>query len=151
VLQPRGVVVIGCTEPAGSRQQFGALLLGYYTEDGQLLYAGRAGTSFTNLELERLAGVLRPLQTWRMPKRSHHPLYFPWITTRIGQLGISRPSATRREKGVLFDLNLSPAGIPGDQNQLFPNPRGNGLLHSDHGRKSAFAAPLSGFESRKRI
>jgi ATP-dependent DNA ligase len=62
----RGVVV-GWTDPAGSRPHFGALLLGYYTEDGQLLYAGRAGTGFTDLELERLAGVLRPLQTRQMP------------------------------------------------------------------------------------
>ena len=35
-------VVIGWTEPGGSRSHFGALLLGYYTEDGRLLYAGRA-------------------------------------------------------------------------------------------------------------
>jgi len=38
------------------------LLLGYYTEDGKLHYAGRVGTGFTDLELERLAGVLRPLE-----------------------------------------------------------------------------------------
>ena len=56
-------VVVGWTDPAGSRPHFGALLLGYYTEDGQLLYAGRAGTGFTDLELKRLSRVLRPLQT----------------------------------------------------------------------------------------
>jgi bifunctional non-homologous end joining protein LigD len=41
------------------------LLLGYYTEDGRLLYAGRAGTGFNEKELVRLAGVL--LETPRMP------------------------------------------------------------------------------------
>src|SRR5262245_34455449 len=60
-------VVVGWTDPAGSRPHFGALLLGYYTKDGQLLHAGRAGTGFTDLELRRLAGVLRPLQTPQMP------------------------------------------------------------------------------------
>ena len=60
-------VVVGWTDPAGSRPHFGALLLGYYTEDGQLLYAGRADTGFTDLELKRLSGVLRPLQTQQMP------------------------------------------------------------------------------------
>ena len=30
-------------------------------------YAVRAGTGFTDLELERLAGVLKPLQTRQMP------------------------------------------------------------------------------------
>jgi DNA ligase D-like protein (predicted ligase) len=60
-------VVVGWTKPAGSRAHFGALLLGYFTEDGRLLYAGRAGTGFTDLELKRLAGVLRPLETRQMP------------------------------------------------------------------------------------
>jgi DNA ligase D-like protein (predicted ligase) len=60
-------VVVGWTDQTGSRPHFGALLLGYYTEDGQLLYAGRAGTGFTDLELERLSDVLRPLQTQQMP------------------------------------------------------------------------------------
>ena len=37
-------VVVGWTDPEGSRSHIGALLLGYYTEDGRLYYAGRAGT-----------------------------------------------------------------------------------------------------------
>ena len=44
-------MVVGWTDPTGSRPHFGALLLGYYTEDGRLLYAGRAGTGFTDSEL----------------------------------------------------------------------------------------------------
>jgi ATP-dependent DNA ligase len=32
-----------------------------------LHYAGRAGTGFTETELERLARVLKPLETSRMP------------------------------------------------------------------------------------
>jgi bifunctional non-homologous end joining protein LigD len=60
-------VVVGWTDPAGSRPHFGALLLAYYTDDGQLHYAGRAGTGFKVEELERLARVLRPLETSRTP------------------------------------------------------------------------------------
>jgi DNA ligase D-like protein (predicted ligase) len=60
-------VVVGWTDPTGSRPHIGALLLGYYTEDGRLLYAGRAGTGFTDTELKRLAGRLRPLQVSKMP------------------------------------------------------------------------------------
>jgi ATP-dependent DNA ligase len=59
-------VVVGWTKPAGSRQHFGALLLAYYDKEGRLHYAGRAGTGFTDLELKRLAGVLRPLEVKRM-------------------------------------------------------------------------------------
>jgi bifunctional non-homologous end joining protein LigD len=44
----------------------GALLLGYYTEDGRLHYAGHAGTG-TVKELKRLSGALAPLQVARMP------------------------------------------------------------------------------------
>jgi bifunctional non-homologous end joining protein LigD len=43
------------------------LLLGYYTDDGRLLYAGRAGTGMTDKELKRLAGVLAPLNVPKMP------------------------------------------------------------------------------------
>jgi ATP-dependent DNA ligase len=39
-------LVVGWTDPEGSRSHIGALLLGYYTDDGRLLYAGRAGTGY---------------------------------------------------------------------------------------------------------
>jgi bifunctional non-homologous end joining protein LigD len=60
-------VVVGWTDPEGSRPHLGALLLGYYTEDGRLHYAGRAGTGMTQKELKRLAQVLAPLHVKRMP------------------------------------------------------------------------------------
>lgn len=53
--------------PRGSRPYLGALLLGYYTEDGRLHYAGRAGTGMNDKELKRLAGVLKPLAVPKMP------------------------------------------------------------------------------------
>jgi DNA ligase D-like protein (predicted ligase) len=60
-------VVVGWTDPEGSRSHIGALLLGYYTEDGLLHYAGRAGTGLTGKELKRLASVLAPLRIPKMP------------------------------------------------------------------------------------
>jgi bifunctional non-homologous end joining protein LigD len=59
-------VVVGWTDPTGSRSHIGALLLGYYTEDGRLHYAGRAGTGIPGKELKRLAGVLAPLSVPKM-------------------------------------------------------------------------------------
>src|SRR5271155_2861016 len=47
-------VVVGWSDPEGSRHRIGALLLGYYTPDGKLIYAGRAGTGMPERELERL-------------------------------------------------------------------------------------------------
>jgi bifunctional non-homologous end joining protein LigD len=46
--------VIGFTDPAGSREGFGALLLGYYDGNGKLHYAGRAGTGFGAAQLIEL-------------------------------------------------------------------------------------------------
>jgi bifunctional non-homologous end joining protein LigD len=65
--------VLAWTEPHRGRSHFGALLLGYYTDDGRLHYAGRAGTGFNERELARLAGVLKPLETPRMPLAAPPP------------------------------------------------------------------------------
>jgi bifunctional non-homologous end joining protein LigD len=48
-------VVAGYTDPAGSRDKFGALLLGTYDEAGKLIYAGRVGTGFNQDSLKEVA------------------------------------------------------------------------------------------------
>ncbi|MEN0108705.1 MAG: DNA ligase D [Pseudomonas sp.] len=53
-------VVIGYTEPKGSRSAFGALLLGVY-EDGKLRYAGRVGTGFDQQRLQQLHNQMKAL------------------------------------------------------------------------------------------
>jgi ATP dependent DNA ligase C terminal region len=60
-------VVVGWSDPEGSRHRLGSLLLGYYTPEGRLIYAGRAGTGLPEAELERLWKRLRPLATEKMP------------------------------------------------------------------------------------
>jgi ATP-dependent DNA ligase len=60
-------VVVGWTGPEGSRPRLGALLLAYYTPDGRLVYAGRAGGGINNAELERLWRRLQPLAVSEMP------------------------------------------------------------------------------------
>ncbi len=52
--------------PEGRRPYLGALLLGYYTPDGKLIYAGRAGTGMDERELKRLHSKLTPLETKTM-------------------------------------------------------------------------------------
>jgi bifunctional non-homologous end joining protein LigD len=59
-------VVVGWSDPEGSRHRIGALLLGYYTSDGRLIYAGRAGTGLPGAELERLWQRLQPLAIDKM-------------------------------------------------------------------------------------
>jgi bifunctional non-homologous end joining protein LigD len=60
-------VVVGWTDPEGSRPWLGALLLAYYDLDGRLVYAGRAGTGIKQAERERLWRRLQPLATDKMP------------------------------------------------------------------------------------
>jgi DNA ligase D-like protein (predicted ligase) len=60
-------VVVGWSDPEGSRHRIGALLLGYYTPEGKLVYAGRVGTGMPVAELERLYGRLQPLAIPKMP------------------------------------------------------------------------------------
>ena len=85
-------VVVGWTDPEGSRRHIGALLLGYYTEDGRLHYAGRAGTGMTDRQrglvvappITHLAGI-RAAQphlpardvrvTNRAPQKRHAPAH----------------------------------------------------------------------------
>jgi bifunctional non-homologous end joining protein LigD len=60
-------VVVGWTDPEGSRPRLGALLLAYYDPDNRLVYAGRAGTGINYAELERLWRRLQPLAVPQMP------------------------------------------------------------------------------------
>src|SRR5262245_16583223 len=53
-------VVVGFTEPRGSRGGFGALHLGGYA-DGKLIYAGRAGSGFSTKQLKEVADRLEEL------------------------------------------------------------------------------------------
>jgi DNA ligase D-like protein (predicted ligase) len=53
------LVIGGWTEPTRSRIGLGALLVGYYDDDGRLRYAGKVGTGFTNQLLRELHDELR--------------------------------------------------------------------------------------------
>ena len=69
-------VVVGWTDPEGSRPWLGALLLAYYDPDGRLVYAGRAGTGIKQAELERLWRRLQPLATGTMSLEVPPPCVF---------------------------------------------------------------------------
>ena len=60
-------VVVGWSDPEGSRPYLGSLLLGYYDDAGKLIYAGRAGSGISDAELERLWRRLQPLAIKKMP------------------------------------------------------------------------------------
>ncbi len=77
-------VVVGYTQPKGSRGGFGALHLAAY-DGGTLVYAGRAGSGFTGAELKQIAADLEPLRrpdppcTGPVPKGKEHA----WVEPRL--------------------------------------------------------------------
>ena len=66
-------VVVGWTDPEGSRPHLGALLLGYYSDDGKLIYAGRVGTGMPDKVLADLRRRLDPLARASMPLTAPPP------------------------------------------------------------------------------
>ncbi len=67
-------IVIGGWVPGKGRREtmIGALLAGYY-DGGQLRYAGKVGTGFTEDDLRRLAALLEPLRRADSPFAGRQP------------------------------------------------------------------------------
>lgn len=69
--QRQEFVIVGFTDPKGSRSGFGALLLALHDDaTGELRYAGKVGTGFNATTLASLHGRLKPLEIARpaLPK-----------------------------------------------------------------------------------
>jgi bifunctional non-homologous end joining protein LigD len=60
-------VIGGYTEPEGSREFFGSLVLGLYNNKGQLIHVGQAGTGFDRKMLADLWKLLEKLETKTNP------------------------------------------------------------------------------------
>jgi bifunctional non-homologous end joining protein LigD len=77
------LVIGGFTPPQGSRRHFGALLVGYY-EDGELRYAGKVGTGFSERTLADLGAKLEALEVPASPfARDGLPRLARWVEPRL--------------------------------------------------------------------
>jgi DNA ligase D-like protein (predicted ligase) len=77
------LVIGGFTPPQGARKRFGALLVGYY-EGGELRYAGKVGTGFSERALAELGAKLEALETSRSPfARDGLPRLARWVEPRL--------------------------------------------------------------------
>ncbi len=74
----------GFTPPQGSRQHFGALLVGYH-EDGELRFAGKVGTGFSELTLRDLGDRMEALEQPRPPftRGSGLPRDARWVAPEL--------------------------------------------------------------------
>ncbi|HEU4993657.1 MAG TPA: DNA ligase D [Gemmatimonadaceae bacterium] len=60
-------VIGGWTEPRATRQHFGTLLLGYYDDKGNLIYAGHSGGGFSNALLGEISKKLKKIERKQSP------------------------------------------------------------------------------------
>jgi bifunctional non-homologous end joining protein LigD len=97
-------VIGGFTEPAGSRTDFGALLVGYH-EDGQLRYAGKVGTGYSATMLSELGARLRALEAPESPFVDARPIPSGTHWARpelVGQIGFAEWTADGRLRQARF-------------------------------------------------
>ena len=108
-------VIGGYTDPAGSRTDFGALLVGYY-EGGRLRYAGKVGTGYSAERLAELGIRLRKLETRESPFADARPIPRGTHWTRpelVAQIGFAEWTAEGRLRQPRF-LGLRDDKPPAD-------------------------------------
>jgi bifunctional non-homologous end joining protein LigD len=116
-------VVGGYTDPAGSRADFGALLVGYH-EDGRLRYAGKVGTGYTAARLRDLGARLRELETQESPFVDARPVPRGTHWTRpelVAQVGFAEWTGDGRLRQPRF-LGLRDDKPPGEVVREWPRP-----------------------------
>ena len=67
ITQRQECVIGGYTDPEGSREYFGALVLGLYGQKGRLIHVGQVGTGFDHKTLKEMFARLQPLKTKQNP------------------------------------------------------------------------------------
>ena len=67
ITQTVDCVIGGYTDPEGTRQHFGSIVLGLYNKKGQLIHVGQAGTGFDFNTLKQVHGILKKIETKTNP------------------------------------------------------------------------------------
>ena len=67
ITQTVDCVVGGYTDPEGTRQYFGSLVLGLYNDKKKLIHVGHAGTGFDQARLKEISEILKPIETASNP------------------------------------------------------------------------------------
>jgi bifunctional non-homologous end joining protein LigD len=67
ITQRQECVIGGYTDPEGSREYFGAVVLGLFDRQGRLIHVGQVGTGFDQKTLKEIFGRLQALKTKQNP------------------------------------------------------------------------------------
>lgn len=108
--QRQEFVVIGYTEPQGSRAGFGSLLLGYHDDQKRLVYAGRVGTGFNDKLLAQTLTELKRLEQTKPPtheapptrERKHAHWVKPTLVAEVRFTGWTRDGVLRHPAFIAF-------------------------------------------------
>src|SRR5271165_2142017 len=80
IVRQQECVIGGYTDPRGSRENFGSVVLGLYDDEGRLIHVGHAGSGFSEESHAALWKRLHALQTKRSPfygkVESTRPVHF---------------------------------------------------------------------------
>lgn len=79
------VIICGYTEPKGSREYFGALLLGMFDKKGKIKYVGHTGTGFNYKTLKQVHTLMQKQITSKSPfdKIPHSSAPVTWLKPKI--------------------------------------------------------------------
>jgi bifunctional non-homologous end joining protein LigD len=139
-------VICGYTDPDGSRTGFGALLLGYQDDEGNLVYCGRVGTGFNAQTLKRIRKQLveraqknTPFRSlpndfarrgvhWVRPELVAEVTFANW--TDDGLLRHASFQGMREDKKPSEVVREEPATSPAQKTAASSRPRGSERLRS---------------------
>jgi bifunctional non-homologous end joining protein LigD len=116
-------VIGGWTEPRGSRKEFGALLVGYYDEDGKLHYAGHVGTGFDEARLRDLMARLKPLERKTSPfvdtPKTNQPAHWvkPELVAEIAFAEWTREGILRQPVFIALRSDKDPKSVVREREQ----------------------------------
>lgn len=148
-------VIGGFTDPEGARHGLGALLVGYYRADRQLVYAGKVGTGFNDrllVELrKRLDGMSQDKSPFvdfpaRLKPRKAH-----WVRPElVGQVEFSSWTDDGRLRHPSFQglrEDKPAASVRRDQPQSLLENGGSGRTSASVGRPARPSLSPDGFDS----
>ena len=83
-VESQEAIIVGYTQPRGSRKHFGSILLGQYVK-GKLKYIGHAGTGFTEKTLAEVMSKMKPLETPTSPFKQRIKTNAPvtWLIPKL--------------------------------------------------------------------
>lgn len=102
ITQTVDCVVGGYTDPEGSRQHFGSLVLGLYNKKKQLVHVGNAGTGFNQNTLKVISQVLKGIDSSQNPFTGPvEPRKVHWVKpARVAEVKFSEWTHETNEGGL---------------------------------------------------